>query len=105
LFELAGKRDPEDGVVEAEDLPAPVRACIKAIKAGDAQVAELRHLLAPQARRAAPPAGRHTRRRRVELLALGADEVAQFLLALMWRSASHGGFCTSITGHLKPVSG
>ena len=32
LFELAGKRDPEDGVVEVDELPAPVRACIKAIR-------------------------------------------------------------------------
>jgi transcriptional regulator with XRE-family HTH domain len=32
LFELAGKRDPEDGVVEVEDLPASVRACVKAIR-------------------------------------------------------------------------
>jgi transcriptional regulator with XRE-family HTH domain len=33
LFELAGKRDPEDDVVAIDELPAPVRACIKAIKA------------------------------------------------------------------------
>ncbi len=32
-FELAGKRDPQDGVVATEELPAPVRACVKAIKA------------------------------------------------------------------------
>jgi transcriptional regulator with XRE-family HTH domain len=33
LFELAGKRDPDDGVVEVDKLPAPVTACIKAIRA------------------------------------------------------------------------
>jgi transcriptional regulator with XRE-family HTH domain len=32
LFELAGKRDPEDGVVALDELPAPVRACVKAIR-------------------------------------------------------------------------
>ena len=33
LFELAGKRDPEDGVVAIDELPASVRACVKAIRA------------------------------------------------------------------------
>jgi MmyB-like transcription regulator ligand binding domain len=32
LFELAGKRDPEDAVVAIDELPAPVRACVKAIR-------------------------------------------------------------------------
>src|ERR1700759_4828732 len=32
LFELAGKRDPEDGVVAIDELPAPIIACVKAIR-------------------------------------------------------------------------
>jgi hypothetical protein len=33
LFELAGKRNPDDGVVAIDELPAPVEACVKAIRA------------------------------------------------------------------------
>jgi transcriptional regulator with XRE-family HTH domain len=33
LFELANKRDPQEGAVAVDELPAPVEACIKAIKA------------------------------------------------------------------------
>lgn len=33
LFEFAGKRDPEDGVVALDELPAPVTACVKEIRA------------------------------------------------------------------------
>ena len=69
---------------------------------GDAEAAALRHLLAPQAGRAAALAGRQAEAGGRQARAMGTQELAQRAL-LTAGTVGHGGIYTRIIGRLVPA--
>src|SRR6202035_2918615 len=101
------------GAAEPERLGEAVEGCrrqrhvaalLEPRVPGDAEPAELRDFLAPQPGRAPPARARQPEGRGLELLALGADEVAELALLGMRVGGDHGGKDTSISLNLTPVS-